>query len=99
MTQLHSILTAIEDHRRACVEHEYAEEPRQQAAYRLMAMRPQCLDGAIAFFGYLATLGDELEPGLAEMAAVCASNAQKVAQSQVIKGPSQWWSRPTSEDS
>jgi hypothetical protein len=106
-------LWAIEDHEtidaitegpeewdQACADLEAADEAREMAAHRLCGHRPSCLNGAIEFFGYLSTLGDELEPGLAQMASACASNALQAAtkrRSQVVKGPSQWWTRPTPE--
>jgi hypothetical protein len=71
------ILAAIKAHRRAVAEYAQADEPRQMAGWRLLAMRPQCREGALAFFGYLATLEDELEPGLAQMAAVCLDRLGK----------------------
>ena len=41
------LLAAIEAHRRAVVEYDYADEPRQMAGWRLLAMRPQCWAGAL----------------------------------------------------
>jgi hypothetical protein len=89
MTTHSEIVAAIEAHRSAVAQYDYADEPRQMAGWRLLAMRPQCWKGAVAFFGYLATLEDELEPGLAQMAAVCLD---RLTGCKVIKGPAQWFS-------
>jgi hypothetical protein len=80
------IIAAIESHRRAVAQYDYADEPRQLAGWRLLGMWPQDREGAILFFGYLATLGDELEPGLAQSAAVIADRlkARKVISGREI---------------
>jgi hypothetical protein len=85
---------------RACAALNAAVEVRRLAGVRLCQQRPSSLDGAVAFFSYLASLGDELEPGLAEMASACASNALQAAakhRSQVVWGPSRRWFRPSAD--
>jgi hypothetical protein len=107
-------LWAIEDHEtidaitegpeewdEACAALDAADEARRLAGERLCQKRPSCLDSAVTFFSYLASLGDELEPGLAEMASACASNALQAAakrQSPVVWGPPRWWFRAAPED-
>jgi hypothetical protein len=68
MSSNDEIQAAIEAHRRAVAAHERAHEVRETAAHRLCAMRPSNNDDAVAVFEYLATLGNELEPGIAGMA-------------------------------
>ena len=90
------ILTAIEAHRRAVAQFDYADEPRQMAGWRLIGMWPECREGALAFFGYLATLEDELEPGLVQMAAVCLDRLGKVISARLFVSNSAIHSRSSS---
>jgi hypothetical protein len=83
------ILAAIKAHRRAVAEYAQADEPRQMAAWGLMKVWPQDRQGALAFFGYLATLEDELEPGLAQMAAVILDRLRNTKPSRLKVGPGQ----------
>jgi hypothetical protein len=83
------IQAAIEAHRQAIAAHERAHEVREMAAHRLCAMRPSNNDDAIALFEYLATLGNELEPGIAQMADLRLGRFMK---QKVVKGPDSWWS-------
>jgi hypothetical protein len=90
MATLDEIQAAIEAHRRAVA-------AQEQASNRLCAMRPQCLDGSLAFFHYLSTLEHELT-WIAEMSAVCYGNAIKAAQKRkVVKGPDRWWPKAIQE--
>jgi hypothetical protein len=90
LSTLDEINAAIEAHRRAV-------QAQQEAANRLCAMRPQCLDGALAFFHYLSTLQGELT-WIAEMSAVCYGNALKAAERRkVVKGPDRWWPKVVEE--
>jgi hypothetical protein len=91
------LLAAIEAHRRAAADHEAAAEARRLAGVRLCGMRPSSLDGAIAFLSYLSGLGDELAPGLAQLAAVCRSMATDVASRRVVKGPEKWWAKAAAD--
>jgi hypothetical protein len=75
MSTLDEINAAIEAHRAAVAAHERAHEVREMAAHRLCAMRPSNRASAIAMFEYLATLGNELEPGIAQMADLVLSRS------------------------
>ena len=79
MSSRDEIQAAIEAHRRAVAAVEAAQDAREQAVNRLCDHRPSCLDGALDFFGYLATLQDELT-SIAEMSAVCYGNALKAKE-------------------
>jgi hypothetical protein len=82
MSSHDEIRAAIKAHRRDVAEHDYGRAATADGVPP-HSYAPRCLDGAIAFFSY-RDLGNELEPGLAEMAAVCASNA-KVAQARKVR--------------
>jgi hypothetical protein len=86
LSTLDEINAAIEAHRAAV-------QAQQEAANALCGHRPQCLDGALAFFGYLATLEVELT-WIAQMAAVCYGNALKAKERRkVVRGPATWWAK------
>ena len=94
MATLDEVQAAIEAHRRAVAAHERAHEVREMAAHRLCAMRPSNNDDAVALFEYLATLGNELEPGIAQMADLCLGRLADhlcLAERKVVKGPDRWW--------
>jgi hypothetical protein len=81
----------------AIAAHQAAVQAQEQAANRLCGMRPQCLDGALAFFHYLSTLEHELT-WIAQMSAVAYGNALKAAERRkVVKGPDQWWPKAIEE--
>jgi hypothetical protein len=101
MATLDEIQAAIEAHRRAVAAHERAHEVREMAAHRLCAMRPSNNDDAVALFEYLATLENELEPGLSQMADLCLGRLVDhlcLAERKVVKGPERWWPRPKAVD-
>jgi hypothetical protein len=94
MATLDEVQAAIEAHRRAVAAHELAHEVREMAAHRLCAMRPSNNNDAVALFEYLATLGNELEPGIAQMADLCLGRLADhmcLAERKVVKGPDRWW--------
>lgn len=90
------IQAAIEAHRQAAADHDAAAAVLRLAGVRLCGMRPSSLEEATALFGYLATLGSELEPGLAELADMCLGRAM-LAQRRVVKGPHRWWSNAAAD--